>query len=61
MSIELAELHKIYASNKYSPNVFFLNPFTEVLFTPNWVWPEEYIAQKRHLVKKPYPNNDNLK
>ena len=61
MTLELAELHKLYASNKYNPTVFFLNPLTEILFLNNWLWPEEYVAQKKHPVKKVHASGDNLK
>jgi len=38
-----------------------MNPFTEILFLNNWVWPEEYVSHKKHPVKKPHSGGDGLK
>ena len=61
MNLDLAELHKIYVNNKYNFTSIVLNPFLELLFTENWIWPEELISQKRQILKKTITYGDPLK
>ena len=61
MTLQLAELRKIYSQNQYSPTDFFLNPFTETLFLNNWLWPQDCFTSKRHPLKKVNSGGDTLK
>jgi hypothetical protein len=61
MTLQMAEIRKIYSQNQSNSKDFFLNPFTETLFLNNWLWPQDCFASKKYPLKKNHLGGDSLK